>query len=69
MTSLKNKVDVAFLPKNLPYTMDDEMFIRAAKSIEPKILYPYHYGEVSMDKLAKELEGTKIQLKLLPIEK
>ena len=39
-------VDVAFLPKNLPYTLTDEMFVDAAKRLQPKVLYPYHYERV-----------------------
>ncbi|OFY39279.1 MAG: hypothetical protein A2X18_04475 [Bacteroidetes bacterium GWF2_40_14] len=41
------KIDIAFLPKNLPYTMSDDMFVEAVKVIKPKILYPYHYSELS----------------------
>jgi L-ascorbate metabolism protein UlaG (beta-lactamase superfamily) len=43
MKDLK-KIDVAFLPMNLPYTMTPEMVADAAKSFSPAILYPYHYG-------------------------
>jgi len=39
MKKLK-KIDVAFLPMNLPYTMTPEMVADAAKAFEPKILYP-----------------------------
>lgn len=35
-------VEVAFLPFNLPYTMDKAMFEDLAKSIKAKYLYPYH---------------------------
>ena len=44
-------VNVAFLPKNLPYTMTDEMFVDAAKRLKPKVLYPYHYETVDKIKL------------------
>ena len=37
-----NNIDVAFLPMNLPYTMDSAMAADAAKTFKPKILYPYH---------------------------
>ncbi len=40
------EIDLAFLPKNLPYTMSDTMFIEAAKTIMPKSLYAYHYFEL-----------------------
>jgi len=49
------KIDVAFLPKNLPYTMTDEQFIEAAKAIHPKVLYPYHYSELNREVLSKQL--------------
>ena len=50
------KIDLAFLPKNLPYTMTDEEFIKAANLIKPKYLYCYHYFEIDIPKLKKELD-------------
>lgn len=55
-------VDVAFLPKNLPYTMTDEMFIDAAKRLNPHVLYPYHYSQVDKIKLQSAV-GPDIQIK------
>ena len=55
-------VDVAFLPKNLPYTMTDEMFVDAAKRLKPKVLYPYHYETVDKIKLQSAV-GKDILLK------
>ena len=63
MNELKGKIDVAFLPKNMPYTMDDEMFVHAAKMIAPKVVYPYHYSELNTETLRKKLEGTGIELR------
>ena len=48
-------IDLAFLPKNLPYTMNDEMFIEAAKTIMPKNLFPYHYFELNVDLIKSKL--------------
>lgn len=54
-------VDVAFLPKNLPYTMTDEMFVDAAKRLKPKNLYPYHYEQA--DKAAlQQAVGENIKI-------
>jgi L-ascorbate metabolism protein UlaG (beta-lactamase superfamily) len=53
--------DIAFLPKNLPYTMSDEQFIEAAKQIQPKILYPYHYFEVDKAALSKALQRIEVK--------
>jgi L-ascorbate metabolism protein UlaG (beta-lactamase superfamily) len=56
--SLKN-IDIAFLPMNLPYTMTPEMVADVAKSIRPKILYPYHYGNTDTKELIELLKGEK----------
>jgi L-ascorbate metabolism protein UlaG (beta-lactamase superfamily) len=58
MKKLK-KIDIAFLPMNLPYTMTPEMAADAAKVLEPKILYPYHYGETDPKKLVNLLKDSK----------
>ncbi|MFH1974557.1 MAG: MBL fold metallo-hydrolase [Pseudomonadota bacterium] len=51
MKSLE-KIDIAFLPMNLPYTMTPEMVADAAKALKPKILYPYHYGDTDTSRIA-----------------
>jgi L-ascorbate metabolism protein UlaG (beta-lactamase superfamily) len=51
------KIDVAFLPMNLPYTMTPEMVADAALALKPKILYPYHFGETDTAKLVTLLKG------------
>ena len=50
-------IDVAFLPMNLPYTMDPEMVADAATAFKPRILYPYHYGETDVSELVHLLAG------------
>ena len=57
MKNLK-KIDVAFLPMNLPYTMTPEMVADAAKAFKPKILYPYHYGKTDTSKLIRLMKDT-----------
>lgn len=52
-------IDIAFLPMNLPYTMTPEMVADGAESFQPKILYPYHYGETDPQKLVKLLRDDK----------
>lgn len=54
-------IDVAFLPKNLPFTMSDQQFIEAAKMVQPKVLYPYHYSKVNKAELQRALPGIEIQ--------
>lgn len=67
MESLKGTIDIAFLPKNLPYTMTDEMFVDAAKTLQPKYLYPYHFSEFDQEKIEKELAGLNIKLIVCPM--
>ncbi len=56
MKNLKD-IDIAFLPMNLPYTMSPEMTAEAAKTIRPKILYPYHFGNTDTGRLLELLKG------------
>ena len=53
------KIDVAFLPMNLPYTMTPEMVADAARTLKPSILYPYHYGETDVQTLVNLLKNEK----------
>jgi L-ascorbate metabolism protein UlaG (beta-lactamase superfamily) len=64
MASLKN-IDVAFLPMNQPYTMVPEQVAEAARSFNPKILYPYHYGNTDVTQLTTLLASVKtIELRI-----
>jgi L-ascorbate metabolism protein UlaG (beta-lactamase superfamily) len=58
LAALKD-VDVAFLPVNLPYTMSVEMAAAAAQVLQPKIFYPYHFGNTDIAKLVELLKGEK----------
>jgi L-ascorbate metabolism protein UlaG (beta-lactamase superfamily) len=53
------RIDVAFLPMNLPYTMTPEMVADAARAFRPRILYPYHYGDTDTSRLVGMLKDTK----------
>jgi L-ascorbate metabolism protein UlaG (beta-lactamase superfamily) len=48
-------IDIAFLPMNLPYTMTPEMVADAATTIQPKILYPYHYSNTDTSRIVELL--------------
>lgn len=56
MNNLKN-IDIAFIPMNLPYTMDPEMAAKAVESFNPTVVYPYHYGETDPQQLVEKLKG------------
>jgi L-ascorbate metabolism protein UlaG (beta-lactamase superfamily) len=42
-------IDAAFVPMNLPYTMDIGQAASAVKEFQPGIVYPYHYGDSDVD--------------------
>jgi len=63
MKGLK-EIDIAFLPMNLPYTMTPEMVADAARTFNPKILYPYHYGETDTSRLLSLLKDSKIEIRI-----
>jgi len=68
MATLKG-VDVAFLPVNLPYTMSGDMLVRAARMLEPKILYPYHTTDTNMAKVAELLKGVPdVETRIRPMK-
>lgn len=57
-------IDVAFLPCNLPFTMTPEQLAEAAKTIRPKVLFPYHYGKTDIQQVVKLLEGSGIDVRI-----
>lgn len=56
MKNLQN-IDIVFLPMNLPYTMTPEMVADAARLINPKILYPYHFGQTDTNILVELMKN------------
>lgn len=63
--ALKN-IDVAFLPMNQPYTMTPEQVADVAKTMQPKVLYPYHFGKTDTSelvKLLKEEKGIEVRIR------
>jgi L-ascorbate metabolism protein UlaG (beta-lactamase superfamily) len=59
-------IDIAFLPVNVPYTMTPEMAADAARSFQPRILYPYHYGQTDLFRLVdllKDQKGIEIRIR------
>ncbi len=63
MAAMAGTIDIAFLPKNLPYTMTDAEFVAAAKALKPKVLYPYHFFDIDREALRRALDGEGIIVK------
>ncbi|OWU85037.1 beta-lactamase [Oceanicola sp. 22II-s10i] len=61
-------IDVAFVPFNLPYTMDEEQAASAVAEFAPKYVYPYHYRDLDVDKFATLLSdaGASTEVKRGP---
>ena len=58
MKALKG-IDAAFIPMNLPYTMDSAMAADAVKAFKPKLLYPYHTRSKEGDQVSGFIELMK----------
>ncbi len=63
MANLKN-IDIAFLPMNLPNTMTPEMVSKAVQMFQPKILYPYHYGNTDTSILVDLLSDSDTEVRI-----
>ncbi|MBQ6964833.1 MAG: MBL fold metallo-hydrolase [Bacteroidaceae bacterium] len=63
MEAIKD-IDIAFLPCNQPYTMTTEQLIRAAKTIKPKVLFPYHYGQTDVSTIPSMLQSEGVEVRI-----
>ena len=63
MAALKD-IDVAFLPCNQPYTMTPEQVAKAARTINPKVLFPYHYSQTPIKQVADLLADSGIDVRI-----
>jgi len=70
MSELKN-IDLAFLCMNLPYTMDVDDAAKAILTIQPKVVYPYHFrsqgGFSDLEKFKSSVaaENPEIEVRIL----
>lgn len=63
-------IDIAFLCANQPYTMKPEQVRQAVEAIRPKMLYPYHFGEVEAPtdvEALKEMLSPLTEVRLRPL--
>ena len=63
-------VDIAFVAVNQPYTMTPQQAVETVKALQPKIFYPYHYGQVDeptdVEALARTLQGI-VDVRIRPL--
>jgi putative metal-dependent hydrolase len=67
LKKLKN-IEIAFLPVNQPYTMTVAQADKAARMVNPKVFYPYHYGNTYVEELQKTLKDTKIDVRIRQLQ-
>jgi L-ascorbate metabolism protein UlaG (beta-lactamase superfamily) len=63
MADLKD-IDIAFLPCNQPYTMTVDQLVKAARTISPKVLFPYHYSQTPISQAVMKLAGSGIDIRI-----
>jgi L-ascorbate metabolism protein UlaG (beta-lactamase superfamily) len=54
------KIDIAFIPMNIAYSMTDSVIAEAVKMIQPAILYLYHFGTVDTAVIRTLLPGREL---------
>ena len=62
MADIKD-IDIAFLPCNQPFTMTTDQLVRAAQMVQPKVLFPYHYGETDVSGIPAQLPGIDVRIR------
>ncbi len=62
------RVDVSFLPINLPFTMTPEDAAACFRQIAPRIAVPYHQGDADPQIVADALADTDIDVKVWPLK-
>ena len=63
MAEIKD-IDIAFMPCNQPYTMTPEQLVNAARTVNPKVLFPYHYGQTDVSGIPSQLEADGIEVRI-----
>jgi len=50
-------IDIAFVPMNLPYTMDIEQAAEGVLDFTPGVVYPYHHKGSDIGEFAKRVQA------------
>ena len=57
------KIDVAFVCLNLPYTMPPSEAAECVAAFKPKVLFPYHYRGSDLAELDHDLAGKGVEIR------
>ncbi|MEC9343168.1 MAG: MBL fold metallo-hydrolase [Pseudomonadota bacterium] len=58
-------IDIAFVPMNLPFTMDAGQASSAVAEFKPGVVYPYHYKGTDIDAFAKGVADSGVATKVI----
>lgn len=61
-------IDIAFIPVNQPYTMTPMQAINAIEMIQPRVLYPYHFGQTDLSPIVNHFAPGKSDTTSRPTE-
>ena len=56
-------IDIAFLPCNQPFTMTPAQLVKAASVVNPKVLFPYHYGQTDVSSIPAQLPDIDVRIR------
>ena len=57
-------IDIAFMPCNQPYTMTPDQLVKAARTVKPKVLFPYHFGQTDVNGIPAQLKSDSIDVRI-----
>jgi L-ascorbate metabolism protein UlaG (beta-lactamase superfamily) len=58
-------IDIAFVPMNLPYTMDVDQASSAVAAFMPKVVYPYHYRDSDPKSFEEKVKAAAPDVKVV----
>ena len=64
MRALKD-IDIAFVPMNLPFTMDIDQASSAVAEFKPAVVYPYHYKGQDPEAFAAKVAESAAEVKVV----
>ena len=67
MANIKD-IDIAFMPCNQPYTMTVEQLLMAARTVKPKVLFPYHFGQTDVSSVPEQLKKDGIEVRVRKLQ-
>lgn len=56
---------VAFVPMNLPYTMDIDQASSAVAEFQPAYVYPYHYRDSDVEAFAEKVAAAEVETEVI----